>query len=229
MVIGSDTPKVTIYEDGQVIFLKKDDDETSRYLHVQLSEKKLGEIKDRISSFGNYEGIKRDYDLAPNVFDLPETKIYLKIGKTNLVTNIYGLMLPETKLPGSISFPSEESPDALPESIEKLYSYLSNLSFEESKEWVPKFVEVMIWPYEYAPEESIHWPSDWPGLDSANTLKRHDDYSIFFPGSKIQELGEFLMTCKEKGAVEIDGKKWAVSVRFAFPSEPIWGKAFQEI
>jgi hypothetical protein len=39
---------------------------------------------------------------------------------------------------------------------------------------------------------------------------------------------DFLKTQKEKGAVEIDGKKWVVSYRFAFPSEPVWLKAFRQ-
>lgn len=229
MVIGSDTPRLTIYEDGQVIYLKNEEDQPSQYLHAQLSDHKLDELKKKLLSFGNYAGIKREYNLAPNVFDLPETKIYLSINETKLMTVVYGLMLHGTKLPAYSSFPGEEKPDYLPESIKNLHSYLSSLSFEASKEWIPGFVEVMIWPYEYAPEESIHWPKDWPGLDSPNTLKRRDAYSIFFPGAEMKQLEEFLMTCKPKGAVEIGGEKWAVSVRYTFPSEPIWREVFQLI
>jgi hypothetical protein len=85
----------------------------------------------------------------------------------------------------------------------------------------------MIWAYDYAPDVSIHWPKDWPGIDSPSTLKRRDAYSIFLPGAEIPRLRDFLKTQKEKGAVEIGGKKWAVSVRNAFPSEPTWSKAFR--
>ncbi|MFC1822995.1 hypothetical protein ACFL9T_09835 [Thermodesulfobacteriota bacterium] len=227
MVIGSDTPTMTIYEDGQVIHLKQEKGKAPQYFHTQLSEQELDEVKMKLLSFGNYTGVKREYDLAPNVFDLPETKIYLNLNNNKLVTIVYGLMQPGAKLPAYSSFPGQEKPDNLPDSIKNLHSYLSNFRFNTSKEWTPKFVEVMIWPYEYAPDESIHWPKDWPGLDSPNTLKRRDAYSIFFPGIKIKQLGEFLMTSKPKGAVEIGGKKWAVSVRYTFPSEPTWRKVFQ--
>lgn len=43
----------------------------------------------------------------------------------------------------------------------------------------------------------------------------------------MKQLGEFLMSRKPKGAVEIGDKKWAVSVRYTFPSEPTWREAFQ--
>lgn len=229
MVIGSDTPMLTIYEDGQVIYLKQEKDNPPRYVHTQLSDKEFDEVKKMLLSFGNYTDVKRGYDLAPNVFDLPETKIYLNLNETKLVTIIYGLMIPGTKLPAYSSFPGEKKADHLPDSIKNLHSYLSGLNFDTFKEWTPKFVEVMIWPYEYAPEESIHWPEDWPGLDSPYTFKRRDAYSIFLSGTKMKQLGEFLMNRKPKGAVEIGGKKWAISVRYTFPSEPIWREVFQPI
>jgi len=227
MVIGSDTPMTTIYEDGQVIQLKQKKDAPPQYIQTQLSEQELDKVKKKLLSFGKYIDVKQAYDLAPNVFDLPETKIYLNLYKTKLVTTIYGLMLPGTNLPAYSSFPTEEKANNLPDSIKNLHQYLTKLNFDTSKEWNPKFVEVMIWPYEYAPDESIIWPKEWPGLDSPQTLKRRDAYSIFFPGEKTNQLGEFLMTRKPKGAVEIGGKKWAVSVRYTFPSEPIWREVFQ--
>ena len=88
-------------------------------------------------------------------------------------------------------------------------------------------MEVIIWGYDYAPDESIYWPKDRPGLESPSTLKRRDAYSIFIPGKELPKLREFLKTRKEKGAVEIGGKKWAVSIRYTFPNEPIWFKAFR--
>jgi hypothetical protein len=227
MVIGSDTPMITIYEDGQVIHLKQEKGKAPQYVHTQLSEQGLGEVTKKLLSFGNFAGIKREYNLAPNVFDLPETKIYLNLNGVKLVTIVYGLMLPGTKLPAYSSFPAQEKPDNLPDSIKDLHNYLSSLSFNTSKEWIPKYVEVMIWSYEYAPDASIHWPKDWPGLDSPNTLKRGDAYSIFFQGDKMKQLGEFLSTSKPKVAIEIGGEKWAVSVRYTFPSEPTWTEAFQ--
>lgn len=227
MVIGSDTPMVTIYEDGQVLYLKREPKKPPVILIVHLSPKALTAIIQKLIAFGDYSKVKRYYDLAPNITDLPETKIYLSIGKTKLVTSVYGLMVSDTHIPAYSTFVGKQKPDDLPETIKDLHAYLTSLDFAEAKPWNPKFIEVMIWPYDYAPEESIHWPKDWPGLDSPSTLKRRDAYSIFLPGAEIPRLRDFLTTQKEKGAVEIGGKKWAVSVRYTFPSESIWSKAFK--
>jgi len=172
-----------------------------------------------LAAFGDYSKLKRYYDLAPNVTDLPETKIYLSLEETEFVTCVYGLTVPDTDFPAY--------PDELPRTIRDLHSYLSSLDFADAKPWELPYVEVMIWGYDYAPDESIHWPKDWPGLDSPSSIKRGDAYSIFLPGKELLKLREFLKTRKEKGAVEIDGKKWAVSFRYTFPSEPIWFEAFQ--
>ena len=83
----------------------------------------------------------------------------------------------------------------------------------------------MLWNYDYAPEESIHWPKDWPSLASDRAFKWKDSYSIILDGTELQRLQKLLESRKERGALEVDGKKWAVSYRFVFPSEPIWRKA----
>ena len=228
MVIGSDTPMVTIYEDGQIVYLKRKKDKSFTFLHKQLSGEELAGIKRKLSTFGKYSELKRYYDLAPNVTDLPETKIYLNFDETAFVTSIYGLMVSDTKLPAYTVFNGKQKPDELPKSIKNLHAYLTSLDFADAKQWEPPFIEVMLCGYDYAPEESIYWPQEWPGLESPNTLKRGDSYSIFLTGRELSRLCDFLKTQKEKGAVEINGKKWGISVRFTFPSEPVWLKAFSQ-
>jgi hypothetical protein len=65
-------------------------------------------------------------------------------------------------------------------------------------------------------------------LDSPNTIQYKNFYSIYLPGKELTKLIEFLSTRKEKGAVEIDGKKCAVSVKYVFPAEPVWTNAFNQ-
>jgi hypothetical protein len=227
MVIGSDNPMVAIYDDGLVVYWGREKDKGPVYLAKQLSAKGLVEVKKKISAFGDYSKLKRYYNLAPNWLDLPETYIYLSLGQGEFVTGVYGLTVSDAQLPADTTFEGDRKPDELPKAVKDLHRYLTSLHFAGAKPWEPPYVEAMIWRYDYAPDESIHWPKDWPGLDSPNTLKRRDAYSIFFPGKELPKLCEFLKTQKEKGAVEIGGKKWAVSVRYTFPSEPIWWKAFE--
>ena len=152
---------------------------------------------------------------------------YVRDGERELVTRVYGLKAPGTKLGDSYVRSGGRKQDNVPGELRELHNYLCSIEYHDSKEWSSKYVEVMIWPYEYAPDTSIVWPKDWPALDSDRSRKRGDSYSIFLDGTVLPELQRFLQTRKEKGAVEIGGKKWAVSFRPVFPSEPIWKKAFE--
>jgi hypothetical protein len=226
-VIGSDTPMVAIYDDGQVIYLKREGNKTPVLVRQKITRDELTKIKKKLAAFGDYSKLKRHYDLAPYVTDQPETYIYLNLGGKTFVTSVYGLMVPDTESPADTTSEGKRKADRLPNAIRDLHAYLTSLAFAGAKPWDPPYVEAMIWPYDYAPDESVYWPKDWPGLVSPNTLKRGDSYSIFLPGKELPRLRDFLKTQKEKGAVELDGKKWAVSYRYAFPGEPVWFKAFR--
>jgi hypothetical protein len=228
MAIGSDTPTIAVYEDGQVIFIQKEK-ERSFYVHKQLTPKELEMVHKQLASFGDYSQVKTNYNLAPNITDMPKTRIYVNLNGKEMATSIYGLLLPGTRLPGYTAFDRKGQADTLPAVLRELCDYLVNLKFADAAEWTPQYVEVMIWDYSYAPQKSIHWPKSWPGLQSPHTIKRGDSYSIFLPGKELPQLRAFLKTQKEKGAVEIGGKKWTVSARYTFPSEPVWGKAFRNI
>jgi hypothetical protein len=228
MVIGADTPRVAVYEDGKVIFLKPSRKSVS-YYQKRLSETELSEFKKCLIPALGLKDWKHFYTLRPHVTDQPETMLYLRDGERELATTIYGLRASGTNLLRTprTEFPGSRKPDSVPDGLLELHKYLCSIDYPGSEKWNPKYVEVMIWPYEYAPDSSIIWPKDWPGLDSERTKQRGDSYSIFLDGKRLPELLKFLRTCKEKGAVKIAGKKWAVSWRCVFPSEPVWMKAFE--
>jgi hypothetical protein len=119
--------------------------------------------------------------------------------------------------------------NAMPEVIWDLYGYLSQADFTESRPWHSPYLEVMLWPYDYAPETSLPWPKDWPDLDSPRAFPRGNGYSIFLDGSQEHALIDFLAKRSPNGAVEISGKKWTVAWRPVFPSEPVWRHAFGRI
>lgn len=106
-----------------------------------------------------------------------------------------------------------------------LHQYMSEFRLTGAQAWIPEQLEVMLWNYSYAPDTSIQWPSHWPGLNHSATLKHENSYSIFLPGTQEDALIAFLATRKEKGAVELAGKKWAVSYRPVFPA---WRSAYGE-
>ena len=113
--------------------------------------------------------------------------------------------------------------ETLPKEIRDFLTKVEAERQTVGEQWLPETIEVMLWPYEYAPEESIIWPEGWPDLKSKTTRKRgKDSYSVFLPSKSYSELLQFISTQKEKNAVLINDKKMAISLRFPFPMEARW-------
>jgi hypothetical protein len=96
--------------------------------------------------------------------------------------------------------------------------------------WLPPAIEVVFEPYINAPDTSIIWPKEWPGLQSKDTREWKDTvtwgdggYCVFLPSGKLAELRSFLATRKDRGAVLIDGKKMSVGFKLPLPGEEAWG------
>ncbi len=221
MVIGSDTPRVAIYENGDVIFAKTIN-KSLVYHHVTLDKAALDKVRTQISSVLTRKDLKPHYDII-EATDQPTASFYFRDGKQEFVTSVYGLTSGR-KLPIS----SASKTAMPPEELLKLHKWFSELDFAKSKEWTPKYIEVMFWDYSYAPDSSISWPKDWPSLHSDRAIKHSDMYSVFLDSALLPKLRSFLAKCKEKGAVALDGKKMAASYRYTFPGEPLWRKAFEQ-
>ena len=228
MVIGSDVPRVVIYEDGDVVYERTEREHRGEYLHKRLPSQELEDVRKKLAECGDFSKVQHSYDVAPNITDQPETRIYLNLDGNVNFASVYGWAAGEN-FTAVYSKEGGKPTDPLPAALRNLNNYLSSIHFEGADPWKPPYIEVMIWPYSYAPDPSIHWPKEWPGLESPSTFARGDSYSIFLPTSELVKLQAFLKTQKPKGAVELGGKKWAVSARYAFPSEPIWNRAFRSI
>jgi hypothetical protein len=215
-VIGSDNPTFVLYDDRRVIYLEKASRSKASYRSKQLSPAEFSALEEKLESFVDPTPVPRRLNLAPGWTDMPWSHYYINVRDKRMVTSVYGMDGP----PAEIGEAKEGI--APPESLKRLDLFASSVHFDATTEWTPDYLEVMVWPYEYAPEPSIVWPKDWPALDSARAKKRGGGYSIFFPGAEKARLEAFLRTRNPKGAVEIGGRKWAVSVRPVFPSEPIW-------
>jgi hypothetical protein len=227
MVLGADTPRVAVYENGEVVFVKKVG-ERFAYHHVKLTAKGLAALKARLAPALAVKDLKPWYNIAPGVTDQPKALFYLRDGSREVATSVYGLSARGTRLPAFTVFPGAPEPDAPPAELLALHAWLAELDFPQSQEWTPQYVEVMLWDYSYAPDSSIVWPREWPSLASPRTVKRGSSYSIFLDGSQLPKLRAFLATRTERGAVEVEGKKMAAEFRYAFPGEPVWDKVLRE-
>ncbi len=198
MMIGSDSPRFVLYDDGTVIYRAD-----AGYQAVTLAAADSAALAAKVKLAGI-----DDYTAYTSITDQPSSIII--DFRDNLAVVAYGATSRHRN--------RRDASDKLLGMITLLQEYQN----PKSEVWEPEAIEVMIWPYEYAPEASIIWPEEWPGLDHAATIQRGDSYSLLIPINDMDALLAFLETRKARGAVEIGGKKWAVSLRTPLPGEARW-------
>jgi hypothetical protein len=217
MVVGSDTPRVAVYENGDVIFVRQSGKEYSLRI-AKLSPPELAKLEETWAPLFTTQ-MKTDYELS-DATDQTNAEFFFRHGAQQVAVSAYGLDC------DGIGFAKKlTGKEAPPSALLQVHKTLCNLHFDQSEPWSPKYVEVMLWDYGYAPDKSIYWPKDWPDLKSERAIQRGKDWSIFLDAGELPKLESFVATRREKSAVEVDGKKWAIAYRFIFPSEPVWRKA----
>jgi hypothetical protein len=159
------------------------------------------------------------YQPAAGITDAPDYLMVLRNPNgTYKDVSVYGWLDGGPSFAARATQLNGPAPKAFADAVRFLAAYVN----ERAKEWVPDLIEVMIWPYEYAPEKDLEWPNDWPGVGDAKTTIRGDGYSLFLDKTRYRELHRLLSRRKQRQAVRINGKKWAVAMRFPFPNEHVW-------
>jgi hypothetical protein len=203
-VIGSDSPTFALYEDGTLVYLPEKPVDGPTFL-----SKKIVDPQKAANAFLGFDPgkMQREYQLTYST-DQPSTTIWTPAKRIF----IYGKWRTKTEYP-------------LLAEIRAALVKIDQQRATTGTTWLPPKIEVMLWPYEYAPDSSINWPNDWPNLTSKDTLERKKgNYSVFLPTAKLPDLQKFLANQKPKGAIFIDGRKMAASYRFPFPGEAAWMK-----
>ena len=116
MVMGADTPRVALYEDGMVIFLKESG-KSWNYRRKDLSATELADFKKRLTPTAQMKGLKRSYNLLPHVTDQPEALFYFRDGERELTTRVYGLKAAGPKLPAYTVLAGKQKPDVAPDEL----------------------------------------------------------------------------------------------------------------
>lgn len=211
MAIGSDSPTFALYQSGKVIFWSRNE-----YWSANLTSRELDNLKSDLKIDEAFAGAKPYYELSYKT-DQTTQLFYTRVNGISKTVAVYG------------SFRNENLDVQPPLKLFHLFEKLVSFSPAAATAWQPEKFEVMIWPYEYAPDASIKWPANWPDISDVDTKKRREgSYSIFLPSSLAQQLSDFLKTRNERGAVEINGKKWSVATRTPFPAEEIWMRPSKE-
>ncbi|MBS0265224.1 MAG: hypothetical protein JSS02_25045, partial [Planctomycetes bacterium] len=223
-VLDADTPLVVVYENGEVIFVKRVDGKYG-YQHTTLTEDGLKQFRKDLEPVVSLGDLRPWYSMTPQATDQPISMFYLRNQERVATSRVYGLRVPGTGAMAYTHLPNSPKPDVPPIALRRLHKRLYRGDFPGGSAWTPKYIEVMFSNYDNAPDASIQWPTDWPGLDSERALKRGDSYSIFLDIDMVPKLSEFLKNRNPKGAIELGGKKWGLSTRAVFPREPVWRKA----
>lgn len=205
MVIGSDSPTFVLYENGTVIYLKD-----GRYVSARLSQAEV-EVFVRGLALDALSRLQDKYIII-HATDQPTTVLLVRPDDRNYKKiSVYG------SIQSLKAEPAERLP--LPDELTHALRQVLNYDNANSSAWMPEYIEVMIWPFEYAKGKAADWPTKWPGIADSKTVRRRDTYSIFIPASQNEEIREFISHLKPTQAVRIDNKKWAISTRFPFPHE----------
>lgn len=222
MVFGSDSAAFAIYDDGTIVYQRVAKEETISFASRMVAEP-INEANELLGF--SMEEVESDYELSSATDQITTT-----IWTPKKTIQIYG----NWRKPFTIGADDDADLKAIDARERKMWetlpaglrTFLTRVEKEREKEgeaWLPESIEVMLWPYEYAPDESIIWPAEWPDFESETTRKRGEDsYSIYLPAKTYPDLKKLLSTQKEKGAVLLNGKKMAASYRFPFPHEEKW-------
>jgi hypothetical protein len=202
MVVGSDSPSFVLYRNGVVIYVK---DRT--YRTAKLSNEETDALLRQLD-LKALESLKDSYSWS-DWTDQPDNVLVFQTAAKTKKISVYG------------SLRSSQSPAQTPEPV-TLYNALQRLVKYDngaSVDWKPEFIEVMVWPFDYAKGKPAVWPSRWPGFSDPSTVRRKNTISLFMPESQAKDLSAFLKGLKPTQAVLIDNKKWAISTRWPFPHE----------
>jgi len=223
-VMGAETPRIAIYENGQVIYTRGGPSpKQETYFYAELGFPAMADVINHLKPVTDLKNLKPMYSL-PDDANQGATLFYLRVDNKEVVTSVYGLHPQDDREGFRI-----RTVGRIPDELRELYHYLLTVEFTESRPWRPAYVEAMIWPFDGAPDKVLPWPKNWPDLNSDRASKRKSGYSIFLDGSMRDNLKDLLSFEKDKDAVEISGKPWTVASRPVFPSEPIWRKAFSKL
>lgn len=220
MVIGADSPRAILFADGT--FIRTDlSGRSLSFSTARLSPSELSRVQAALGPMRAFTRLKDAYDLAPNVTDMPTAELVRNEGRLSKTVEVYGYRLGLVDVPATFVSFTDEKADRLPLEFDKAFRVLVGLRPTRLVRWHPRYLEVMVWPFEYSRKEPLAWPDKWPDLSHPLTLQRGDSYSLFLPSSEQPTLETFLSARLSGQAVRIGGRKWSISWRPVTPGGPV--------
>ncbi len=205
MVIGSDVPSFTLYENGQIIY-KARVGKIYKYVQAKID---TGQLKKTITELGITDSLlKLPKQIQASTWtDQPTNELLLNFDTLTQIS-VYGNLRSEGK-----------ARSQTPKSFLTVYDNIIGYKNNKATAWLPDSIEVMATAYSYAPEKSLLWPKGWPGLKNPGTVKRGENlYSFYLDKRYYNDFIKLISSLKEKQAIEINGQKFSISYRLTFPN-----------
>ncbi len=206
MVIGSDSPRFALYDNGLVIYASGEKEAEKAFLSRLLSPTELKELLTTLDLEKRLAGLDGKTIEASMATDQPTNRLCNWVDGKLRAVNVYGAL-------------RDGSPDReqVPKPFLEVFDLLSQFRARGAKPWLPPLIEVMIWPFDNSQLTPEPWPKEWPGLDDPLTKKREMVYSLFLESRHFSDFLNMGRRLQSGQAVLIGDKKWAVSYRIPFP------------
>ena len=215
MVVGAGLPSVVVYSDGTVLRADPNSRRDPAYLVSQFRGNEWDRLLQSIGPTPAFDGLKESYSmLAPT--DQPTTAVVLfgKSGRRSV--SVYGYSL--ARLDTRTSREGRAGGSSVPAEFDRVAKVLATLAPKNETRWQPRYLEVMLWPYEYSRTAPKAWPAAWPTKESPMVFRRGESWSVIIPGSELPRLGDFMRQVNERQGVLWNGHKWSMAYRLVLPA-----------
>jgi len=221
---GTELPLFILYDDGRAIYPAQRKRGNPVSYRVACLAERGDSLRARFGLNAAVRQLRERYDYRPNWSDQESVFLFWWYGDTlSRVTVRAGRT-------GVDQFSSD-----VPAAFREAYRRMVEFEAPNSVPWEPDSLEVAVWPYEYAPDNPpLEWPGDWPDLRSKTTRHEKDRFVdeihlLYLDGDQRERLERFLAQRRERQAIRMNGRKWAVGYRMLFPGESRWKPLIQDL
>jgi len=215
---GFDRPLFLVFQDGAVIFPRSSDRGIPlTYYILQLNSRGIDSLMASLGVDSILSAVDTLYDFAPNVSDQQSLYFLAPTSAGHQVVQLRSAWRERDSLDARVPFP-----------LANLFKRLRSFDTTFAGPWVPDSIQVSIWPYEYATDNPPgSWLADWPSLSSPRWA-RHEDalvkevWTLNLPFVEHPRLDSLLSGLRQKQALGISGRKWAIDYRWILPHEREW-------
>ncbi|MHC4703137.1 MAG: ankyrin repeat domain-containing protein, partial [Planctomycetota bacterium] len=114
----------------------------------------------------------------------------------------------------------------IPQSLRRCFNMVAGYRNRRAAAWFPEKFEVLVWDMFPSNRDYPEWPSDWPDLNSPDTIMGTEVHSIFLPSELFDEF--IALGDQAGGIVMINGKPMCIWYRTPIPGEEVFDRQFEE-